>query len=77
MGKLSEVNANVVLSGLFPGYKGGRQKRKFDPNDESMVAEQHRKKKVAFKENLKGPKSILVMMVEGHLIPRGNKKETL
>jgi len=68
MGKPSEANAKV-LSKLFPGYKGGGQKRKFDPNDESVVAEQHRKKKAAFKENSKGkgrPKSVLVMMVEGN-----------
>ena len=80
MGKPSEVNAKVIAQ-LFPGYKGTGVKRKFDPNDDCVVAEQHRQKKAALKGKGKAgrPKSVDVMIVEGNAnsIPRGGKKEQL
>ena len=79
MGKPSEANAKVIAQ-LFPGYKGTGVKRKFDPNDDCVVAEQHRQKKAALKGKVKGrAKSINVMIVEGNgnSIPRGVKKEQL
>ena len=77
MSRPSEAD-NKVLAGLFPAYKGGGQNKKFDPTDETMVAEQPRKKKAAFKGKGKGrSKSVLVMIVEGNSTPRGNKKESL
>ena len=78
MGKPSEANAKVIAQ-LFPGYKGTGQRRKFDPNEDCIAAEQHRQKK-AFKGKTKGrSKSINVMIIEGNtnLIPRGIKKEQL
>ncbi|XP_065899152.1 uncharacterized protein [Dysidea avara] len=79
IGKPSEANAKV-LAGLFPGYRGAGQKRKFDPSNESVVAEQHRQKKAAFKGKSKArAKSVNVMIVEANCqtIPRGVKKEKL
>ena len=62
------------------GYRGAGQKRKFDPSNESVVAEQHRQKKAAFKGKSKGrAKSVNVMVAEANClaIPRGVKKEKL
>ena len=74
MGKPSQANAKV-LANLFPGYSAG-SKRKFDPHSESVVAEQHRRKKAAFKGKGKDRgKSVLVMIVQEKAlsIPRGAK----
>ena len=49
MGRPSEANAKVIAQ-LFPGYKGTGVKRKFDSNDDCVVAEQHRQKKAALKK---------------------------
>ena len=38
-----------MLKCPFPGYASGGKKRKFDPNSESVVAQQQRRKKSASK----------------------------
>jgi len=76
LGKPSQANAKVLAS-LFPGYSAGN-KRKFDPHSESVVAEQHRQKKAAFKRKGRG-KQVHVMIVEEKTltIPKGFKKNRL
>ena len=76
LGKPSQANAKVLAS-LFPGYSAG-SKRKFDPNSESVVAEQHRQKNAAFKRKGRG-KQVHVMIVEEKTlnIPKGFKKNRL
>jgi len=77
MGKPSQANAKV-LTKLFPAYSGGAQKRKFDPNDDSVVAEQHRQKKAAFKGKGRG-KAVLVMALQEKAVtvPKSAKRDLL
>lgn len=62
-GKPFQTNAKVLFQ-PFPAYSGGAQKRKFDPTDDSAVAEQHHQKKAAFKGKEKGrSKAVLAMIL--------------
>ena len=76
IGKPSEANAKTLAS-LFPTLQN--RKRKFDPNDECVVAEQHRKKKAgnpAAKGRAKNLK-VVVLAKEVHYLPKGQARDKL
>ncbi len=63
-GKSSVANA-AALSSLFPNFQ--RKKQKFNPHDECVVAQQHRKKKAGKpKDKLGRAKNVKVVLVEMH-----------
>ena len=66
------------MASLFPAYAVSGSKRKFDPTDECVAAEQQRKKKAASKGKGRG-KSVLAVLIEGEpsTIPKRPKKEVL
>ena len=77
LGNPSEASAKV-LKGLFPGYARGGKKRKFDPNSESVVAEQQCRKKSVSKT--KGRSKLLTVLVVKEIpscIPKGAARECL
>ena len=68
------------MANLFPAYAVSSVKRKFDPTDECVAAEQQRKKKSDSKGKSPGRgKSVLAVVIEGKpsSIPKRTKKETL
>lgn len=63
LGKPSEANASV-LKGLFPAYsQSGNKRMKFDPDADSVVADQQRRKKAAAKAKGRS-KVITVVLLE-------------
>ena len=79
MGKPSQANAKVLVK-PFPAYSGGVQKRKFNPNDDSVVAKQHHQKKAAFKGKGNGrSKAVLVMVLKEKTltVPKSVKRDSL
>lgn len=76
LGKPSEANAKVLAT-LFPVCASSRNKRKFDPTEESVVVEQHRRKKSATPKGRS--KLITVVLLKDILssIPKGATREQL
>ena len=73
LGKPSDANAKI-LANLFPSCSS--KKRKFDPTEDCVVAEQHRQKKAASKGRSK-LLTVVVLNTMPSCIPKGATREHL
>lgn len=76
LGKPSQANARVLAS-LFPACASSAKKRKFDPTDECVVAEQHRRKKSASAKGRSKQVTVVLMKDIPSSIPKGAAREQL
>ena len=74
---ITELLANAkVLAGLFPSSNSGSKRKRFDPEDDCIVAEQHRKKKSTTKGRLKLVNAVAMKEIPNS-IPKGAFREHL
>ncbi len=80
LGKPTEANAKVLAS-LFPAQASMRNKRplrKFDPEDECIASDFHRRKKSATPGKVRSKKLKVVMLdVILPIIPKGSRRQSL
>ena len=76
LGKPSEANAKDLAT-LFPACALSRNKRKFDPTEESVVAEQHRRKKSATPKGRYKLITVVLLKDIPSSIPKGATQEQL
>ena len=74
--KPSQANAKV-LANLFPACASSSKKRKFDPTDECVVADRHRRKKSTSSKGRSKQVTVVLLKDIPSSLPKGAAREQL